>query len=313
MEAREALRAAGVMGDDDLWVDHAQEDDSVGELEDGELDDDPDMPALPGLPSRLHKTAPAPPRLRRVAFAVDPAQDMGRGPQVTQQRSRPDPSGDGLGRRREDDHPPPSAVTKAARAGVQPGSPGGAAKRRRQTSGGVSPVKRAKKGGGRSRADGAAASDAHMPANGSAGHSKVLAADALMQLMEPLGSESTGPPTAEAAQQNGGDLPAGGPLQAAEPANRKRGRPPKAKACVTDDQQQAPKRKRGRPPKAKQSPAGVHGNANRSASLADLQTMSTVPQRGDLDGAGLDTAAMLLASQKQMADIEAALAEDDDL
>ncbi len=103
----------------------------------------------------------------------------------------------------------------------------------------------------------------------------------------------------------------GSPSQPAGSPKRKRGRPPKAKpSAEPDGQQEGVKRKRGRPPKAK--PAAASSEQASTGSVA----ASGEPQPGAAQGpseqtAGLDTAALLHASQLQMAAIEAALAEDD--
>jgi len=105
------------------------------------------------------------------------------------------------------------------------------------------------------------------------------------------------------------DIPTRG--KPAESPKRKRGRPPKAKpSAEPDGQQEVVKRKRGRPPKANPAAAGSEQASNGSVSA------SGEPQPGAAQGpskqmADLDTAALLRASQLQMAAIEAALAEDD--
>ena len=107
------------------------------------------------------------------------------------------------------------------------------------------------------------------------------------------------------------DIPTGGSPK------RRRGRPPKAKPPTQlDGQQEVAKRKRGRPTKAKPSAAGSEQASTGSVADGGVMAASAEPQLGAAQAASqqaaeLDTAALLRASQLQMAAIEAALAEDD--
>ena len=338
-----------MLGDDDLWLD-VHEDGLAGALDDEEPDVEEHMPALPGLPSRTHSIAPAPPPRRRVEPAADAAQSRG-GSFGGGRESIPDAAADEHGDRGEGGPHASAMADNATTADARPGS----GKRRRQPAEGAATGKRAKRGGGRGGADVQTTEDASLPAAGTAGHSKVLAADALMTLAEPdeqvtvqvamaepaqpvdelatagpkqpqeVPKRRRGrPPKASgsvrsderASQRNRGRPPSDGanaPDQQQDVQKRKPGRPSKAKASAPDQRQDAQKRRRGRTLTVKQGAAGVRETVNGGEATTGGQQEPKVAESREPDGAVLDTAAMLLASQRQMADIEAALAEDDDM
>ena len=378
-DADAALQAAAALSDAaELWD---EGDEAAGDSsESGELADGHDMPALPGLPSRVQSVAtelpsreqsdgakPSPSRAdppadaarqkkprRRVSFAApadsDDAQDNeGLSPMAEPDSATADAPQAALvhpkrrGRKVVSDDADAAADATGGDAGPRSrASAEGPPKRKRKQTTELS-------NGGVSRPHGTASADGppkrkrkqSQTANirGDATSNGTLANGTSQQPVESpkqkAGRPSNSKPAAAATSDvTDGQAPlavapkrkAGRPAKAkpvklmpdiptrgkpAESPKRKRGRPPKAKpSAEPDGQQEGVKRKRGRPPKAKPSAVSSEQASNGSVA-ASGDPQPDAAQGLSAETADLDTAALLRASQLQMAAIEAALAEDD--
>lgn len=336
-DVRTALQAAATLSDAEPWADDAAATD--GADSDG-VADGHDMPSLPGLPSRSQSLATAPSSragraseavpqaAKRVSFAAeavdsDGEDDSEASPLALATSAAVDapvamlvhPKKRGRSRATEEASAASQANGEAGSYGKAPaGSP---QKRKRKRAAGTdssSVAARAQDADeGSPQPDQAPKRKQGRPAKAKPAQAEEVSTGYLESAAEAPKRKRGRPPKAKPVDLMT-DIPTeGGLSEPAEAAKRKRGRPPKAKPAQLSTQLDVVKRKRGRPPKHKPGAPNGEQSTEDSAAAAYEDPHESAAQAAAKQRADLDTAALLRASQLQMAAIEAALAEDSDL